>query len=51
MKVLKEIYFFIHIYNNGVIIMSSLVLKAQSPCEIFPCRHCNSIRNKSYEKK
>jgi len=32
-----------NLYNNDVIIVTSLVLKAQSPCEIFCRRRRNTI--------
>ena len=36
-------------YNDDVIVMTSLVLKAQSHCRIFSCHRRNTIRPRSYE--
>jgi len=38
-----------HFYNNDVVILTSLVLKAQSPCEMFSRRCHNTITPRSYE--
>ena len=37
-------------YNNDIIIVTSPVLKTQSPCEIFSRRCCSTIMPRSYQK-
>jgi len=52
MYVVQEIFLHTHtyFYNNDLIIMTSLVLKARSHCEKFTCRRTTGpVRPRIYE--
>jgi len=50
-RFVENLFYYSHrnFYNDDVIIMTSLVLKAQSHCKIFSCHRHNTIRPSSYK--